>query len=382
MPWKNLLAGVTGHIDEALRQKLEFVLAENRVYRALLDRHSPHWRLQDAQRKALAEKGKPLGKLLHDVITIVQPEPLLKWHRQRVAKKWDFSSRRIAKPGRPFVPIEIERLVLQLARENPGWGYDRIVGALANLHFHIADQTVGNILKRHGLGPAPERKRHTTWAEFIRRHKHVLWATDFFTAEVWTATGLTTFYALFFIQLHTRKILVAGITPFPNESWLKQIARSLTVADGPMTQARFLLHDRNTKFSEAFDVRFRSAGIAPLKLPPQSPNLNAFAERWVRSVKDECLDQLMLFGQHSLRYALKEYLAHPQHERHHQGRANVIPFPEILAVLKTAPSANPNGSADCSASTSALPPDPLPSSNGLRPASAGALPASTIPFSS
>src|ERR1039458_8375501 len=173
MPWKNLLAWATGHIDEALRQKLEFVLEENRVYRALLERHSPHWRLQDAERKALAEKGKPLGKLLNDVITIVQPETLLKWHRQLVAKKWDFSSRRIAKPGRPFVPIEIERLVLQFARENPGWGYDRIVGALANLHFHISDQTVGNILKRHGLGPAPERKRHTTLAEFIPRHKQI-----------------------------------------------------------------------------------------------------------------------------------------------------------------------------------------------------------------
>src|SRR5664279_4943951 len=235
MPWKKLLACVTGQIDEALRQKLEFVLAENRVYRALLDRHSPHWRLQDAERKALAQEGKPLGKLLNDVITIVQPETLLKWHRHLVAKKWDFSSRRKTKPGRPFVAVELERLVLQFARENPGWGYDRIVGALANLHLHISDQTVGNILKRHGLGPAPERKRHTTWAEFIRRHKHVLWATDFFTAEVWTATGLTTFYVLFFIQLHTRKILLAGITPSPNESWLKQIVRNLTVEDGPMT---------------------------------------------------------------------------------------------------------------------------------------------------
>jgi putative transposase len=158
--------------------------------------------------------------------------------------------------------------------------------------------------------------------------KHVLWATDFFTAEVWTATGLTTFYVLFFIQLHTRKILLAGITPSPNESWLKQIVRNLTVEDGPMTHARFLLHDRATKFSEAFDALFRSAGIASLKLPPQSPNLNAFAERWVRSVKDECLDQLILFGERSLHHALKEYLAHHQHERNHQGLANVIRFPD------------------------------------------------------
>jgi putative transposase len=186
MPWKKLLACVTGQIDEALRQELEFVLEENHVYRALLERHSPHWRLQDAERKVLAEKGKPLGKLLADVITMVQPETLLKWHRQLVARKWDFSSRRHAKPGRTPVSVEVEQLVVQFARENPSWGYDRIVGALTNLGYHISDQTVGNILQRQGLGPAPERKRHTTWAAFIRRHTAVLWATDFFTAEVWT----------------------------------------------------------------------------------------------------------------------------------------------------------------------------------------------------
>ena len=212
---EKLLPWATGQIDEALRQKLEYVLEENRVYRALLDRHSPHWRLQEAQRKVLAEKGKPLGKLLGEVIIIVQPETLLKWHRRLVASKWDFSSRRKGKLGRPSGSVEIERLVLQFARENPGWGYDRIVGALANLGYQVCDQTVGNILKRHGLGPAPERKRHTNRAQFIRRHKDVLWATDFFTTEVWTATGLTTFYVLFFLHWKTRSVILAGITPLP-----------------------------------------------------------------------------------------------------------------------------------------------------------------------
>jgi transposase InsO family protein len=173
-------------------------------------------------------------------------------------------------------------LVVQLARENPSWGYDRIVGALDNPGHQVSNQTVGNILKRHSLGPAPERKRHTTWAEFIRRHKDVLWATDFFTTEVWTATGRTTFYVLFFLDLKTRRILVAGLTPFPNEAWLKQVARNLTVENSPMTKARFLLHDRDAKFSETFDAVFRGVGTKPIKLPPQSPNLNAFAERWVR----------------------------------------------------------------------------------------------------
>src|SRR5450631_3678137 len=140
MPWKKLLDWATGQIDQALSQKLKFVLEENRVYRALSDRRSPRWRHHDAERKVLAEKGKPLGKLLRAVITIVQPETLLKWHRRLVASKWDFSSRRQAKPGRPFVPAEIEQWVLQLARENPAWGYDHIVGAVANLGHQISGQ--------------------------------------------------------------------------------------------------------------------------------------------------------------------------------------------------------------------------------------------------
>ena len=331
MPWKKLLAWATGQIDEALRQKLEFVLEENRVYRALLDRHSPRWRLQDSERKTLAQKGKPLGNLLHEVITIVQPETLLKWHRRLVARKWDFSSRRKAKPGRPPISIEVEELVVQLARENPDWGYDRIVGALTNLGYRVSDQTIGNILKRHSLGTAPERKRNTTWADFIRRHKEVLWATDFFTTEVWTSRGLTTFYVLFFLHLQTRKVVLGGLTPYPQETWLKQVARNLTSADGPLSNARFLLHDRDTKFSDAFDALLQDAGVTAIKLTPQSPNLNAFAERWVRSVKEECLDQLILFGERSLRHALNEYLAHHQTERNHQGLNNVIPFPDDRA---------------------------------------------------
>ena len=258
MPWKKLLAWATGQIDEALRQKLEFVLEENRVYRVLLDRHSPHWRLQDAERTALAEKGKPLGKLLPDVLAIVQPETLLKWHRQLGARKWDFSRRRRGQPERPSISVAIETLGLQFARENPGWGYDRIVGALVNLGHQVSERTVGNILKRHGLGPAPERKRNTTWAALIRRHKAVLWATDFFTTEVWTATGLTTFYVLFFLQLQRRRIILGGLTPCPKDAWLKHVARNLTAADGPMADARFLLHDRDTKFSEALCYGFFS----------------------------------------------------------------------------------------------------------------------------
>ena len=160
MPWKKLLASATGQIDEALRQKLEFVLEGNRVYRALLDRQSPHWRLQDAERKVLTEKGKPLGKLLHDVITLVQPETLLKWHRRLVGSKWDFAHRRKPKPGRPSVSVEMERLVLQFARENPGWGYDRIVGALGIWGSSTNDVYIIGALASASSGPRSGRAYH------------------------------------------------------------------------------------------------------------------------------------------------------------------------------------------------------------------------------
>ena len=222
----------------------------------------------------------------------------------------------------------MEKLIVQLAKENPCWGYDRIAGAMANLGHPISDQTVGNILRRHGLGPAPERRRQTTWAQFIRRHKEVLWATDFFTAEVWSATGLVTVYVLFFINLQTRKLILGGLTPAPHEQWVKQITRNVTGITGELTNARYLIHDRDGKFTEGFDRVLEGTGIDAVKLPPHSPNLNAYAERWIRSLRSECLDQLILFGQRSLAYVLREYVAHHQQERNHQGLDNLIPFPD------------------------------------------------------
>jgi transposase InsO family protein len=232
------------------------------------------------------------------------------------------------------VAAELEKLVVRLAKDNPGWGYDRIVGALANLGHQLCDQTVGNILRRHGLGIAPERKRQTTWAEFIRRHKQVLWATDFFAVEVWSAAGLVTTYVLFFIHLQTRKVVLGGLTLSPNEAWVKQIARNVTGVTGQLSNARYLIHDRDSKYSAGFDCILEGAGIEPLKLPPRSPNLNAYAERWIRSVKSECLDHLILFGHRSLAYVLQEYLAHFHQERNHQGLDNLIPCPDPRLVQK------------------------------------------------
>ena len=318
MDWKVLLAYITGSVDQALLLRIEYLVTENRILRNQI---KGRVRLSESERKTLAEMGKKLGKkILEEVAHIVKPDTILAWHRQLVAQKFDGSQQRTTL-GRPRIDAELEALVVRMARENRSWGYDRIVGALANLGCTVSDQTVGNILKRHGMAPAPERKTTTTWQEFIRTHMDVLVATDFLTAEVWTTTGLITYYVLFFIHLASRKVHVAGVTPYPDERWMVQIARNVTMEHwGLLAPGQYLIHDRDGKYCPAFQQLIDSAGVKRVPLPPRSPNLNAYAERWVRSVKEECLARLILFGEASLQHALHEYVEHYHHERNHQGK--------------------------------------------------------------
>ena len=305
MDWKHLLAYITGTVDQELLLRNEYLVTENRILRSQI---AGRVRLTDGERKTLAEIGQKLGKqALQEVAKIVTPDTILAWHRKLVTKKCDGSQQRRA-PGRPPIDPELEALVVRMAQENRSWGYDRIVGALANLGLTISDQTVGNILKRHGLPPAPERKTTTTWKEFIRTHMEVLVATDFFTTEVWTLGGLVTYYILFFIHLESRQVHVAGVTPHPNEAWMVQVARNVTMeAWGFLSPSQYLIHDRDTKFCAAFQHIIEDADVERVVLPPRSPNLNAYAERWVRSVKEECLARLILCGEKALQHALTEY---------------------------------------------------------------------------
>jgi transposase InsO family protein len=324
MDWKQLLVYVTGSVEEEFLLRIEYLVAENRILR---DQIKGRLQLSDTERRILAEIGKKLSKqALEEVASIVKPDTILAWHRKLVAQKFDGSKQRQS-PGRPRIDPEREELVLRMARENRSWGYDRIQGALMHLGYAISDQTVGNMLKRHGLQPAPERKKTTTWKEFIRSHIAVLWATDFFSTEVWTLGGLVTFYVLFFIKLDTREVHIAGVTAHPDEAWMSQVARNLTMDEwGVLKPGQYLIHDRDTKFCAAFQQTLDGAGVKRLPLPPRSPNLNAIAERWVRSVKSEALSQLILFGERSLRHVLSEYLTHYHKERCHQGLGNGIPF--------------------------------------------------------
>jgi hypothetical protein len=225
-----------------------------------------------------------------------------------------------------------------MAEENRSWGYDRIVGALANLGHEVSDQTVGNVLRRHGVPPAPARKQTTTWAAFIRAHLAVLAGTDFFTVEVLTLRGLVTYYVLFFIHLESRKVEIAGITIHPNEQWMQQMARNVTMEGcGTLRDCRYLLHDRDTKYTISFRAIIESGRVKTLPLPARSPNLNAYAERWVRSVKEECLSKIIVFGERSLRRALSEYVAHYQAERNHQGKSNVLLFRRVTQTRHEEP---------------------------------------------
>src|SRR5918999_703857 len=222
MDWKQLLAYITGSVDQELLLRHEYLITENRI---LWQQIPGRVRLGDEERKTLAELGKKLGKqALAEVATIVTPETILAWHRKFTAKKFDGSQQRKT-PGRPRMDAELEALVVRLAQENRSWGYDRIAGALAPLGYTLSDQTVGNILKRHGIPPAPARKKTTTWSEFIRTHMDMLVATDFFTAEVWTPWGLVTYYVLFFIHLASRRVYVAGMTPHSHQGGVVWVAR-------------------------------------------------------------------------------------------------------------------------------------------------------------
>ena len=323
--WARLLVFVTGLVNQELLLKNEYLAAENRILRA----HRPtRLRLSDPERCTLVEIGKRLGrKRLKEVACTAKPDTILAWYRRLIARQFD-GSRCRTYPGRPCIEAEVEALVGRLARENTSWGYDRIVGALANLGHRVSDQTIGNILRRHDIAPAPQWSRTTTWKEFIRRQMGVLVGTDFFTVEVLTWGGLVTYYVLFFIELESRRVWIGGITRHPDACWMQQVARNATMEDSGYLQGRrYMLHDRDQKFCADFRETLAAGGVKCVVLPARSPNLNCYSERWVRSVKSECLSQLILFGEASLRRALKNFCEHYHAERNHQGKENKLLFP-------------------------------------------------------
>jgi len=319
-----LIVMIAGWIQRHQQQVISYLLEENCVLKARLSGH--RLRLTDTERRRLAALAHPLGrKRLKELATLVTPETLLRWYQRLIAQKFDGSAQR-RQLGRPRIAEEVEQLVLRMAEENPTWGYHRIQGALANLGHAIDKITVRNILRRHHLEPAPQRRKGgMSWAQFLKLHWDVLVATDFFTVEVATRHGLVTYYVLVVMELATRRVQVAGITPHPTAAFMQQCARQLTDPfDGFLLGKRYLLHDRDTKFTQAFATLLKDSGVEPLVLPPRSPNLNAHCERFVRSIKEEALARMVLLGERALYHVLYQYLARYHTERNHQGLDNQL----------------------------------------------------------
>lgn len=331
-PLSFVVISIAGWMNQHQRHVIEYVVEENRVLREQIgDRRL---RFSDDQRRRLAARAKKLGReLFAQVATIVTPETLLAWHRKLVAQKYDGSSFRT--PGRRPTGKEIAALVVRMAEENRDWGYRRIQGVLGNLCHRLAHNTIAKILKRSGIEPAPERSRKTTWKEFLTRHWEQIVASDFFTVEVWTASGLQRFVVLFFIDLTSRRVEIGGIARRANGLWMTQIARNLTDdVDGFFKGKRYVIHDRDPLYTTEFLSMLAEAGIESVKLPPRSPNLNAHAERFVRSIKEGCLERMIFFGEDALRKAVHEFIAHYHMERNHQGLENRLIVP-LAAPVKT-----------------------------------------------
>ncbi|MCB9858678.1 MAG: transposase [Phycisphaerales bacterium] len=318
--WQLLLVTLAGWINRQQNDVISYIQEENRILRSKLK--GKRIRFTDDERRRLAVKGKVLGrKALRQFASIVTPDTILAWHRKLVAQKWDYSRKR--GPGRPRVANEIADLTVRMAKENPTWGLTRIMGALANLGHEVARGTVSNILKAHGIEPAPQRGTRMPWATFLRAHWGSMAASDLFTVEVWSRHGLIRYYVFFFIRLSNRRVHIAGITRNPNASWIKQIARNVTDPDtGFLLGTRYLIMDRDTIFTVECREFLKCEGIKALRLPPRSPNLNAYAERFVRTIKESCLSRMIFFGEQSLRTAIDEFMQHYHHERNHQGLSN------------------------------------------------------------
>src|SRR5882762_272871 len=295
---------------------IEFLQAENRVLLEQLG-GKPR-RFTDAQRVRLARKAKLVGRRrLGQITTLVTPDTLLRWFRALVAKKWTFA--RTNPLGRPPVNPELEKLVVKLIQENPTWGSNRIVGALDNLGYTLSDSTVENIRRRNGFDPAPVRCRNTTWRRFLQAHWETLIAADFFTTEVLSWNGLVTFYTLFVIDLRSRSVHVCGTTVSPNAGWMQQAARQLIDAvDGFALAKTHLIIDRDAKYWDAFRQALQSAGTKIVLCPPRVPQCNAYAERFVRSIKEECLSRLVFLSEAHLRTTISCFADYYRHRRNHQ----------------------------------------------------------------
>jgi putative transposase len=319
-----LVAMLACSLNERMQRKLDYTQEEVRILKEHFAAVTGKRRiiLTDDQRRRLATKGKPLSpEERRDCCQLVKPGTILAWFRRLVAQRYDSSQSIKRGPGRPRKADEIRKLVIEIARANLNWGYTKIRDALrVGLKIEIGRTTVAAILNEAGIEPAPARENKRTWKQFMRSHWDTLYACDFFAVEALGIFGPVRYMVFFVIELRTRAVEIAGIRVDPDGEWMKQVARNLTdPMDGFLRNASYLIHDRDPLFTDAFRQILKSSNVKTVKIPAKSPNCNPHAERFVRSIKYECLNHFVFFGERHLRYVVGQYMRHYLRERFHQG---------------------------------------------------------------
>ncbi len=313
---RRVLRLIVGSSNEHADSELEVVVLRHQL--KVLKRQVGRPALRRGDRLFMAVTSRTLPRARWSSF-LVAPQTLLRWHRELVRRKWTF--RRRSSGGRPPITAEVRELILRMGRENPRWGCIRIRGELAKLGIRVSATKIRTLLRANGLGPAP-RRDGPTWSEFLRSQARGILALDFFTVET---LMLRTLYVLFAIELCSRRVHILGVTPNPDSAWVTQQARNLAMGER-LQRIRFVIRDRDSKFSGPFDEVFLSEGVKIVKTPIRAPRANAFAERWVRTVRTECLDWMLVLGRGHLERVLRTY-AHYNRRRPHRGLELKTPDP-------------------------------------------------------
>ncbi|MBN2139212.1 MAG: transposase [Sedimentisphaerales bacterium] len=323
--WITLATYLAYCIDKELYKAIDYLREQVRVLLEQQEKQNKRILLTNSQRMRVAARAKRLSRRMLEQCTVLfTPDTVLGWYRKLIAEKYDGSQYRNS-PGRPPITQEVVRLVIRFKEENPRWGYQKITDQIVYLGYEISKSSVKNILIKNGYDPEPDLTVRSTWHEFIRSHWDVMTACDFFMIELMAGPRLVRCTVFFVIELYSRKVFFAPIKLQPDGEYMKQIARSLTDYGGFLRGKRYLIHDRDPLYNTiGFHDILKSSGIEPVKLPARSPNLNCYAERFVKTVKCECLNHLILSSVKQLEYVLEQYSEYYHHERIHQSLGRII----------------------------------------------------------
>ena len=323
--WLTLISCIAYCIDKELYKAIDYLKAQAEVLIEQQEKQNKRILLTNKQRMRVAAKAKKLSrKMLEQCTVLFTADTIIRWYNKLIAEKYDGTCNR-GKVGRPQISVEIVNLVIRFKEENPRWGYQKITDQIVYLGYHISKSGVKNILIENGYDPEPDLTVRSTWHEFVQSHWDVLSACDFFTIELLVGLKLVRCTVFFVIELATRKVFFAPIKPQPDGFYMKQTAKLLTEYGGFLKEKRYLIHDRDPLYNtEGFSDILKNSGIEPVKLPARSPDLNPYAERFVKSVKSECLNHMILSSVEQLEYVLKNYCEYYHHERIHQSLGRII----------------------------------------------------------